>query len=408
MSPVKRNIYAFVGHRYFRNSVFHYVLLVPLYISSGLSVVDIALIEATYWTAKSASDIPTGYLADLFGPRISVIVGSCLVLVGFAMIATGQVWLEFAFGVAVLAVGHAFCSGADSAMIANALEREGAADAYPRAETLGWAARNLALAIACLLSYGLVQVISLRDIVLLSAAFTIPAILLPLLVSAGPRTIQEAGLRTRVVSLFQGLRLSAHRAAGPVAIFVFLLLVDFLGNWLFQFVMSVQGIEPRWFGAAYAVVLGVSTGALWLGRLLESRSFSASVTILLLLAVAYYLSMALGVSLDGVPGLVLIGFGLTCYGILRGLYFPIMRTEISRRSQAEVRSTVHSAATFLGGAVLAAINPLVGVAIELTSLPLVLFGLGLVTGLLLLVFLSRYYLIAVARALQQRDGQRRL
>lgn len=370
---IDRNVAGFVGHRVFRNLVFHYVLVVPLYLSSGMTIADIAIIESAYWTAKSLADVPTGYFSDIIGCREAVVLGSSIVVFGFLIIANAVSLLEFCLGSGVLAFGHALCSGADSAMVHNGLEHSGRASLYPQAESIGWACRNIALAFACVVSYLLVEFYSLRQIVIVSAIFTIPAALFPLLIIRGPRKKESMGLGARVRGLGRTALTSGRQAWPPIALFVVFLVIDFLGNWLFQLAMLSHGVAKEWLGAAYAGVLTVSASTLLFAKNKTAANFRRTAGLLLIVASGYYFFVAVGIATEGTAGLILLLFGFGLYAVFRGLYFPIARAEISRLASSETRATIHSVATFLGGVSLAVVNPIVGNLIEQISLEYVLF-----------------------------------
>ena len=93
----------------------------PYLQSLGLSMSDIALINAVFWTVISVAELPTGMFADVIGRTRSMRIGTCLLAVASLSYAFAQgIWSallpEFIGGMAI-----AFVSGADKAWLVDAM-----------------------------------------------------------------------------------------------------------------------------------------------------------------------------------------------------------------------------------------------------------------------------------------------
>ncbi|MCA8955199.1 MAG: MFS transporter [Planctomycetes bacterium] len=78
------------------------------------------LIACYYW-AMVLTEVPTGVLADRFGRRLCLAVGSFTLATGFLVLLLGRGLGVFCTGEALLGVGHAMLSGAPTALLYDSL-----------------------------------------------------------------------------------------------------------------------------------------------------------------------------------------------------------------------------------------------------------------------------------------------
>ncbi|MBI4437824.1 MFS transporter [Candidatus Uhrbacteria bacterium] len=91
----------------------------------GLTLGQIALVNAIFWTVIIAAELPTGMLADGRSRAFSLKLGGVFYALGaFAYLFAHSFWTAV-FAEALTGIGSAFISGAGTAWIADALTREG-------------------------------------------------------------------------------------------------------------------------------------------------------------------------------------------------------------------------------------------------------------------------------------------
>lgn len=97
----------------------------PYLLSIGLTLGEVGLVNAIYWGTMILAELPTGMLADGKSRAWSLKAGVLFHVVGsiFYICATG--FVSAAVAEALIGVGAAFLSGAQSAWIADALDRDG-------------------------------------------------------------------------------------------------------------------------------------------------------------------------------------------------------------------------------------------------------------------------------------------
>jgi len=115
-----------------------------LYFSSFLTVSEVLLLEAIYYAGVVALEVPSGYLSDRVGRRVTLMAGMSTWIVACTLFATLASFPAFAAAQLLLAAGMAFNSGTDSSMLYDSLEalnrQDEFADREAQAQALGYAA----------------------------------------------------------------------------------------------------------------------------------------------------------------------------------------------------------------------------------------------------------------------------
>ncbi|NJM15571.1 MAG: MFS transporter [Bacteroidales bacterium] len=102
-----------------------FMLFMPIvalfYLENGLAQGDIFLLQALYSAFVVLLEIPSGYAADVWGRKSTLIAGSIAGCLGFVLYSASHGFNGFLLAEFVLAIGHSFVSGADSAMLYDSL-----------------------------------------------------------------------------------------------------------------------------------------------------------------------------------------------------------------------------------------------------------------------------------------------
>jgi len=97
----------------------------PFLQSIGLSLAEIGLVNTVFWTVLILAELPTGMLADGRSRAWSMKLGGAFYSAGaLSYIFAGSFW-SAAFAESLIGIGGAFISGAGTAWITDALQREG-------------------------------------------------------------------------------------------------------------------------------------------------------------------------------------------------------------------------------------------------------------------------------------------
>lgn len=154
----------------------------------GLTLGEALLFEAVFSAVVIVSELPTGMIADRFGRRVSLVVGTTAVVIAFFAFGVGSSFLVLLVAYAFFALAETSFSGADTAILYDSLRAVG----RDRDFTVWHGRLNalIALAIGGFTVAGSLMVHwwPLWAPILLSAALSAPAILLAWLMTEPPRT----------------------------------------------------------------------------------------------------------------------------------------------------------------------------------------------------------------------------
>jgi len=102
----------------------------------GLSVFEFGLLQSIYYFVAVTLEVPSGVIADRFGRKHTLVLGSILAMAGSLLrIVAFDFWV-FAVAEVLFATALALVSGADSAILFDSLDADGRASEYSRYEGL--------------------------------------------------------------------------------------------------------------------------------------------------------------------------------------------------------------------------------------------------------------------------------
>lgn len=109
-------------------------VIVLFYMSNGLTMQDIFLLQSVYSLTLMTLEIPTGYFADKAGRKSSILIGSILGFTGYLVYSFSFGFWQFVIAEVILGVSQSLVSGADSAMLYDTLSAAEQNDKYLRLE----------------------------------------------------------------------------------------------------------------------------------------------------------------------------------------------------------------------------------------------------------------------------------
>ncbi len=118
----------------------------------GLNPLQLVLVGTMLELSAAIFEIPTGLVADIYGRRLSVIIGTVFIGLGFIIEGSFPVWGMVLLGQAVWGFGWTFISGALDAWIADEVGPERAGVAYLRGSQVAQAAGLIAILPSVLLA----------------------------------------------------------------------------------------------------------------------------------------------------------------------------------------------------------------------------------------------------------------
>lgn len=346
-------------------------VMVPFYLSKGLDYGQIAVIASVFSFCLLIFDIPTGYLADMFGHKRALVVAGLLKGLGGTILYMMPHFYGFIAAFALIGIGNSLFSGADIALLYESVG-EDFDDNTILANRYQWS--QFGSASSAILG-GLLTMKSLDFAIAVNAAlawisFLIALSLIPTL-QRGPvyrRHVPKVfHIAKKVICATEMMPLLiAHRA------FLTGLLLIVVSQ--FQLIWGAAQIPVAWYGVLWAAhsLIGAflcRAAARFESRLTTSTLFVASI----LFPVAGFLGAALTLHL----GIWSLLFTLI-FEIQRGLINSQLNAELNRLLPNELRAFGNSVVSFGARLLFAASAPFVGHMVDQGGLSSVLLFLGVI------------------------------
>lgn len=114
---LSRNITVASARSFFAMFLVIMPVIVPYWRSLGFSMREVLELQALFGFAVAVLEVPTGYIADIFGRKTSVVLGSFISGVAFSFYPLVQDYWGFAAIEVALALGCSLVSGAEDALV---------------------------------------------------------------------------------------------------------------------------------------------------------------------------------------------------------------------------------------------------------------------------------------------------
>ena len=356
------------------------------YEENGLTITDLFVIQAIYSVTIALIEIPSGYVADIFGRKNSMVIGTFFGFLGILIYSLSFDFDGFLLAALCLGIGQSFISGSDTALMYDSLVEINRSDDFIKLEGRTISMGNLAEAIAFVIG-GFLAEISLRtpfyyQVGIALAGFTIALFLIEPKVhrlqdgKSKPwknikKIIHYAMIENNILRAY--IFYSAIFGAATLTM-----------AWFVQPYFKTLGLEAIYFGLIGAGLnLAVAFPAFYAHVIERKIGTKTLLSLLLLLIVGCYLTVAYVDSLWGL--LILLLFYLT-----RGVATPVLRDYMNRHIPSNMRATVMSIRSFIIRVLFASTSPVFGYVADLYSLQYALYlsgSLFLFFGLIVLIYL---------------------
>ena len=142
-----RNIALYPWFRFFQNLLFWQAVWFLVF-QSRLSAAEAILLYVVYDVTTTALEVPSGYMSDRWGRRITLIASAVCGVLAALLLATGNSFAALALGQAVMGASMAFASGTDTALLYESLAATDRADETEAQELRAWRFSFTALALS--------------------------------------------------------------------------------------------------------------------------------------------------------------------------------------------------------------------------------------------------------------------
>ena len=337
-------------------------VFVPLLQGYGLSMSQVLQTQALFALTIALCEVPSGYIADMWGRRQAILIGSSLNAVGFISLLWADSFVDFLLYEIILGVGFSLISGADLALLYDTevylQERglpggAGAGKSLSRLIAVEAAASGIAGITASVLLLW-----SMDGVVILQALTGLMPLLLAFALVEVPRPAAKTSARGNARHIIELLLFGkpvvlwtafAITVFGLLAVYVF---------WTYQKYWEIQGVPVASYGYIWAAfALTVSIAARYASNLEQYLGTRRVLYLVGALPMLGLLGMALGSGWVG----VMFGFALQ---VSRGITMSLFYEALNRRVPGDFRATVNSLVSLCVRAVFIVTGPLLGYALD--------------------------------------------
>jgi len=135
--------------------------------SAGLGIMDIFILQVIYSVAWVLFEVPSGWFADRYGYKLSILLGTILSTVGYFVFWGFPVYEGFIVGEIILALSAGFVSGARDALLYDTLEAMKRVAMYTKVQGRQFAAGNISEAVAALAAGVVAYIYSVETVILI-------------------------------------------------------------------------------------------------------------------------------------------------------------------------------------------------------------------------------------------------
>lgn len=350
--------------------------IVPFYTSNGLDMHHVMILQAVYSVSIVVLEIPSGYFADVIGRRRTLILGTVLGGIGFAVYSISYGFMGFLLAELVLGFGQSFISGADSALLYDSLLEQRKEKEYIKYEGRMVSFGNIAEASAGIVG-GFLALISLRTNFYAQTGIAFLAVPAAILLVEPVRHEQLRIFTFRTILKVVRDSLFVNRALRTNIFLSAIIGTSTLTMaWFAQpYFMHVE-LPLSLYGLMWTLLnLTVGIAAITAYRVESRLGARRTVMAIAILLPAGYLALGM---LDAIWALAILFF----FYVVRGIATPVLKDYINRLSSSGVRATVLSVRNFIIRLCFVLVGPAMGMITDARGLKTALIFGGTVFLLL--------------------------
>jgi MFS family permease len=403
---MEKNILKFYWYRLTKFALFHIAIMVLFYEQRGLSFSQIMILQSFYYFAKVLSEVPTGALADRFGRKKSLVIGSFCHSFAYLLIFLSHSFILFNLGEIIAGISMSFAYGADSALAYDTLKNLGREKDYQKVEGNGHSMRLLSFAIfapigGLLASVNLALPYLASSVVIFLSGLLALTFIEPLQVRVGVAPPPLS--RTEVQPLSESkdsefkvrkkyyheiargfsLMLEEKRILWLILFFSLVFLATRLGFWTYQPYMKEVGVPLSLFGVAFAFFhLFSALVSKYADKIEKTVKENLTLLFMPILVIISFILMSRFLFLWSICFILLQQVSMATHE-------PILKNYLNRYTSSDIRATMLSVQSMAGNLVFAVTAPFLGSFVDKLGLgnALLIFALVII---ILSIFLWHY------------------
>ncbi len=393
---LKNNIPLFYVFKFVGALGFSLPIFSLFFLSQGISFAQLSFIIILFNIANVVFEIPSGYFADIFGRKNSLIVSRLLFTIAFSVIVLINSYPAFLIGWALNGVALAFFSGADSALIYDTLKKLGRKHEFKKIQGRSFALRMAAMGIGAPVGgyfaeqFGLIVPMYMMVFVGITS-FTIGLFLIE---PGRGQNKPSKNLSLHFKSSFNTIKKDKVILASLLLYSsAFSMIVS--SHYLFQPYLNKIGVDLKYFGIIYMLLLfssGIS--AFYAHKADKFIGIKYSFLFIFILVILDFFTKAF------FPLIIICVIASLINNLVFGYLNPLFFDIVNKRIRTYNRATILSIANFTSSFFIFVFNPFFGYLADKFSLFHTFFALFIVTGLFGVILLPYLFGIVNKRILE--------
>ena len=383
----KQTLIKYYLYVFFKNASFFAAVLTPLFTDwAGLGLFHAYFLQSWFMFWSFVLEVPTGVIADYFGRKHSIAIGAFVVTVGALVYGSFPNFWIFLLGEFIFALGFALTSGADKALLYDALKSANQESQRSKIFSRAYAIKFAAMAISAPIGSVLASRVGINAPMYLSAIPFFAAALISWSIKEPSRNNHTSeSKRWLLIAKKGGKFIWQNKLVKWMSIDSILVAsAAYYVIWLYQPLLKTQGIGVQYFGWIHGGLVGVEVLVSLLLPFFEKicRSTHTYMRISAILTAIAFLVTALSPSLFTISLFLVIAGGI---GLTRR---ELIATHLNVHIPEDERATILSFVAMAHQVPLIILNPIIGGFAD-RSLSGALFIVGLLPFLALLTPITR-------------------
>ena len=364
---------------YLLKAVLWFMVAMPIIVlffqEHGLTLTEVMILQSIYSFSVALFEIPSGYIADIFGRKKTIVLSTIFTFIGFLVFSFFGGFYAFAIAQVLVGIGGSLMSGSDSAIIYDTLLETNSKTTYTKIEGRSYAIGNFSEAFAGILG-GFLAVGSIYMPIYVQTSILFFSI--PIAFTLIEPTMHKENKLDR-----------SFKAVLEVVKFA---MVDNQKlKWLiiYSSAMGVATLSMAWFAQPFFKSINIPLA--YFGILWAVLNFSAGITSFNAhqldkkdnnYKILFYIALAMSTSF------IFLGYNASVFGLifilliylLRGIVTPILRNAINENTTSNKRATVLSVRSLIIRISFAISAPILGYIADNYSLAISFYGLAIVVA----------------------------
>lgn len=364
------------------------------YIENDLSSADYITLHAIYSGVIAFFEVPSGYIADIWGRKPSLVLGTLFGILGFATYSAGSGKMIFICAEILLGVGQSLISGADTALLYDTLVEHKTENKYLNHEGKITSAGNFA-EVAAALFVSLFVLSSYRKWFYLQTIVAAIAFIASIFLSEPKYHKRKSQGRFDAFVNTLKYVVSHSRLRNIIIMSSVIGFASLSMAWFAQPILKEIGINERLYGFSWIVLNSmVAFGSLYSIRLDSRNRFAITLLII-------GLPLSLGFFVTSFVINYWVALPLVVFYFIRGTAHPVLKKYINDYTTSDIRATVLSIRSLIIRLLFFIMGPIFGFLTGKVSLEIALILCGTVVFIPFII----YYFILVMHKNCDRFGK---